>query len=145
MTTPGDRQYCRRVITIEDVEGERWPEPGEGSTPLVTRCHALRRKSLTEFTVEDLRIMIGQQIAISVLLPLAVDALVADPLAEGDYYPGDLLSVVLRLPDPTWLGFQSDRQRLVGVLTALADSTDDVDRAVEVAGLIARFLRRSSE
>jgi hypothetical protein len=51
---------------------------------------------LDDFTVEDLRIMIGQKIGLLHLLPLAIKILKHDPLAEGDYYPGDLLTSVIR-------------------------------------------------
>ena len=40
---------------------------------------------------EDLRIMIGQRLGLSYLVPKAIDILEHDPLVEGDYYPGDLL------------------------------------------------------
>ena len=46
--------------------------------------------------------MLGQHIAVPILLPRAVNVLVKTPLAEGDYYAGDLLHVVVRLPDPAW-------------------------------------------
>jgi hypothetical protein len=51
---------------------------------------------LDDFTVEDLRIMIGQKkIGLVHLLRLAIKTLTIDPLAEGDYYPGDLLMNVI--------------------------------------------------
>jgi hypothetical protein len=131
--------YRHAMTTIEEIEGERWPDPEAGSTVLVSRCHALRRKPLPEFTVEDLRIMLGQQVGVSVLLPLAVDALVRNPLAEGEYYPGDLLSAVLRLPRAAWSDLGSERQRLAAVLAALVTSPDRVDD--EVRNLISTFLQ----
>jgi hypothetical protein len=78
------------VTTIEAIEGLRWADPEPGSTSLIRRCAALRRKPLSEFTIEDMRIMLSQQIGVSTLLPSAVDVLLRDPLAEGDYYAGDL-------------------------------------------------------
>ena len=90
------------MATIEQLERDVWPDSGPDDTSLIRRCTELRRKPVAEFTVEDLRIMLGQQIGVSVLLPLAVQVLLRDPLAEGDYYPGDLLRNVLRLPDSEW-------------------------------------------
>jgi hypothetical protein len=81
--------------TLDELEGVRWGAP-EFDSHLVTTCHRLRTKSVDEFTVEDLRIMIGQNIGLAHLLPRAVDMLEADPLAKGDFYPGDLLCAVLR-------------------------------------------------
>jgi CDI immunity proteins len=74
---------------------------------------------LAEFTVEDLRIMLGQQIGVPALLPLAVQVLLRDSLAEGDDYPGDLLSNVLRLPDSAWSSLRAERKRLASVLADL--------------------------
>jgi hypothetical protein len=108
------------VATIEELEGVRWRDPGPPgpeSTYLVRRCHELRRTPLETFTVEDLRIMLGQQIAVPILLPMALAVLREDPLAEGNYYPGDLLLAVLRLPDDVW----RDREEDHAFLTAASD------------------------
>lgn len=104
--------------TIEEIEGVREPNPGPDATFLIRRCLALRRKPLSEFTTEDLRIMLGQRIAVPILLPMAVTVLAGNPLAEGDYYPGDLLYAVVRLPEPAWHGAARHRDRLVEVLRA---------------------------
>lgn len=104
--------------TIEEIEHVREPDPGRDATNLMRRCTALRRKPLSQFSTEDLRIMLGQQIAVPVLLPIAVAALIEDPLAEGDYYPGDLLYNVVRLPEQEWRGAARLRERLIEVLLA---------------------------
>ena len=62
----------------------------------------MRTKPLRDFTVEDLRIMIGQRVALNRLVPLALDRLRPDPLVERDYYPGDLLDSVLRVDTAFW-------------------------------------------
>jgi hypothetical protein len=59
-----------------------------------------------EFTVEDLRIMIGQQIGLWHLMPLTVAVLEQDPLAEGDFYAGDLLSSVIS--NEEWLNLHTE-------------------------------------
>ncbi|WP_091344126.1 contact-dependent growth inhibition system immunity protein [Micromonospora rhizosphaerae] len=126
------------MTTIEEHEREVWPDPGAGSTNLVRRCTELRRKPLSDFTVEDLRIMLGQEIAVPVLLPRAVDILVREPLAEGDLYPGDLLRNVLRLPDAAWSNLHVRRERLADVLLALVAGAELRDR--ELRDQIVRFL-----
>ena len=83
-----------RGRTLEQLEEQTWPEP-DFSSQLVETCHRLRTKPLDDFTVEDLRIMVGQKIGLLHLLPLAIKILKDDPLAEGDYYPGDLLTSVI--------------------------------------------------
>ena len=56
--------------TLDELEGVAWGEPTFDSY-LVTTCHRLRTKPVDEFSVEDLRIMIGQQIGLPHLVPLA--------------------------------------------------------------------------
>lgn len=90
-----------RGLSLQDLEGVSWGEPTYNSY-LVTTVHRLRRKPLAEFGVEDLRIMIGQNVGLKYLVPLAVEQLLRDPLAEGDYYPGDLLRSVLSVEPSFW-------------------------------------------
>ena len=82
--------------TLTEIENDDWGPPGFPSH-LVTTCHRLRHKPLAEFTVEDLRILLGQRFSPEHLMPLALDELERNPLAEGDHYPGDLLYAALTL------------------------------------------------
>ncbi|WP_405105308.1 contact-dependent growth inhibition system immunity protein [Micromonospora sp. NBC_01405] len=108
--------YPDRRDDNEQLERDVWQGPDPDNTFLVRRCTELRRKRLAEFTVEDLRIVPGQEIGVPALLPLAVQVLLSDPMAEGDYYhPGDLLSNVLRLPDSAWSNLRAERKRLASV------------------------------
>lgn len=76
--------------SLEQIEGAVWPMPCCASY-IETTCAALRKKPIGQFTTEDLRIMIAQDIGVEVLKPLVLEVLRDDPMAEGDYYPGDLL------------------------------------------------------
>jgi hypothetical protein len=53
------------------------------------------------------------------LVPLAVARLDREPLAEGDFYPGDLLAAVLRVPAEYWTAHPGQRRRLRAVLVAV--------------------------
>lgn len=128
--------------TIEDIQGVREPDPGPNATFLTRRCLSLRRKPLSEFTTEDLRIMLGQQVAVPILLPLAVTVLAADPFVQGDFYPGDLLQAVVRLPASAWHGATSLRDRLLEVLQATPLPDEGVDTDLRHA--IAAFLNSST-
>ncbi|MEW2330703.1 contact-dependent growth inhibition system immunity protein [Micromonospora chersina] len=137
------------MTTIEQLKRDVWPDPGPDATFLVRRCTELRRKPLAEFTVEDLRIMLGQEIGVPALLPLAVQVLLREPLAEGDHYPGDLLHNVLRLPDSAWSNLRAERKRLASVLPELLTgppfSDPDLrprDPCREIRDAILRFLGR---
>jgi len=88
--------------TLDTVDPPAWGPAPPDATLLIKRCHELRTKPLRDFTVEDLRVMIGQQIALNRLVPLALERLRRDPLVAGDYYPGDLLANVLRVDAAVW-------------------------------------------
>ena len=91
-----------RHSTLEQIERNFWPD-GEYPTGLVKRCHELRKVPLNRLTVEDLRLLIGQGIGLPYLIPIALEFLEENPLAEGDYFPGDLLKNVLAVEDAYWL------------------------------------------
>jgi hypothetical protein len=97
--------------TLEELEGGgRWSKT-TADTFLISRCVALRRKPLDEFNTEDLRIMIGQNIGLRYLIPLALDRLTRNTFVSGDFYRGDLLGVVLRAERAFWLQSPSELAR----------------------------------
>ncbi|HET9109950.1 MAG TPA: contact-dependent growth inhibition system immunity protein [Ktedonobacterales bacterium] len=114
----------QRNKTLQELEGKDWGEPTFPSH-LVTTCHALRRKPLRDFTVEDLRIMIGQNFSLDYLMPLAIEQLQRDPLVAGDFYPGDLLRAVLRVESGFWRAqplLRGSVQEIVDQLTPFPES-----------------------
>lgn len=98
-------------MSIEQITKEVWGEPSY-SSHLVMTCHALRKKPLKDFTVEDLRIMIGQNMNPDLLIPVAIPVLENDICAEGDFYPGDLLNNVLRSDPAYWLAHKDEWLRI---------------------------------
>jgi CDI immunity proteins len=88
--------------TLDTLDPPAWGPAPPDATLLIKRCHQLRTKPLRDFTVEDLRIMIGQQVALIRLVPIALDRLQPDALVEGDYYPRDLLASVLHVDAAFW-------------------------------------------
>jgi hypothetical protein len=90
-----------RSKTLQQLDGKDWGEPTFDSH-LVQECHRLHRVPLRDFTVEDLRITIGQDIGLDYLMPLALERLHDDPFAEGAYYPCDLLVSVLGAKAQFW-------------------------------------------
>lgn len=117
-----------RRKSLQDLEQHDWGEPASGSH-LVTTCHRLRRKPLCEFTVEDLRVMIGQGIGLPYLIPLAVERLETDPLADGDYYAGDLLAAVLGTDTAFWESHADSAQRLRRVVRRVREILERLPEA----------------
>ena len=109
------------------------------SSALVTTCLKLYKKPLKDFTVENLRVMIGQSIGLEFLLPLALEVLQENPFAEGDYYPGDLLSMVLKVEPSFWQTHQdlywSVSEIVAGLPSLMSDLTDAIHRFEALSSL----------
>lgn len=125
--------------SLEEIEDDRWGDPPADATRLVTTAYALRKRPVGALDAEGLRLLISQQIGLDTLVPLALDQVEQDPLAEGDFYPGDLLDALIRrVPDSYWQAHEDQRTRVRTVAQALdPEETFDVlyHRATE-------FLRR---
>jgi hypothetical protein len=91
-----------RDKTIENLEKQNFGNPSEAPTNMVKRCLELCKVPLNQFTVEDLRLMIGQDFSLRYLIPLATEHLKENIFVEGDLYPGDLLKNVLSVDANFW-------------------------------------------
>lgn len=126
-----------KAKTIEQLVGDHWDKPAFDSH-LVTTIHCLRQKPLEKFTVEDLRIMIGQNIGLPFLIPLALEHLEQEPIAEGDLYAGDLLQAVSRVDGVFWITYPDLFQRVRNVIGQVKDmlpALDEFDRQEVIAWL----------
>lgn len=88
--------------SIEQLENDIWPESGEFPSGLIKRCYAYRKIPIGSLSHEQLRTLISQDIGIKHLLPIVIEILEANPLAEGDFYQGDLLEATLRIEPTIW-------------------------------------------
>ena len=120
-----------RSRSLEELERDRWEAPPPDATRLMATAHALRRRPVGTLTVEDLRLLIGQDIGLPVLLPLAVEVLRDDPLAEGHMYEGDLLSAVLTRSSAVWGGYPDLADQLAALVHGLSDLAPDLRSKVE--------------
>ncbi len=110
-------------LALEQIEDDPWGEPPSDATRLITTVHHLRRKPIRLLGAEDLRVLIGQKIGLAVLVPRALARLAQDPVLEGDFYPGDVLAAVLRIPQPYW----STHPELQGQMERVVSAIDDPD------------------
>lgn len=83
----------RRSRSLEELESSAWGPP-RGASHVARSVDAFRRKPIGELSTEELRLLIGQDVGRLFLVPLAL--VERDPLAEGDFLPGDLLLELLR-------------------------------------------------
>jgi hypothetical protein len=132
--------------TLTELEHNDWRESDHPSWLIMT-CHALRYKPLREFTASDLETMISQNISMPYLVPLALEHVRMNPLAEAKYYPGDLLLTLLG-SDP---GFWESHPWLGNEMRAIAQTAQGSGPAADelepnLTYLLDRFLRtRSSD
>jgi hypothetical protein len=119
-----------RSKSLQELEGQDWGDPTYNSH-LVTECHRLRRVPLQDFSAGNLRIMMGQQIGLPYLIPLAIECLRDDPLLEAEFYCGDLLVSTLKVDPQFWLAY-SEYYPLVQKIASQAilslPSLDETDR-----------------
>jgi hypothetical protein len=116
--------------SLDDIEGTTWGPAPEDATTLVTKVHELRRKPVGELTPEDLRLLIGQQVGVDVLLSRALDVLKRNPLEEGDFYPGDLFAAVLRLPQSYWQQHPDLAEEIKAVLDSIEELPPELESGV---------------
>ena len=112
--------------SIEQLENDYWPEP-DYQTPLIKKCHLFRKMPVDDLSVDQVRLLLGQKIGLKFLLPKAIAILQNDILAEGDYYPGDLLANVLRLDKEDWKNNPNQRLTFEKLLT-------DGEKEIELSG-----------
>ena len=117
--------------TIEEIENDFWGDP-EYHSHLVVTCHNLRKKNLDEFEIEDLRIMISQNIALPVLIPLAVKELKENIFAEGPYYEGDLLKAVLTSEKEYWDKNETAKEDLISMVASHFGKIQEMDTSAEI-------------
>ena len=92
-----------RHKSIENLEKQDFGNPNDAPTNMVKRCLELCKVPLDRFSVEDLRLMIGQDFSLRYLIPVAIEHLKRDIFVEGDLFPGDLLKNVLSVDTNFWI------------------------------------------
>src|SRR5262249_20709179 len=126
---------CDREKTLKEIQGDMWPEEPEEdirteASALVSGYRRLLHKPLEDFTVEDLRLMIGQRSFLKCLVPLALERLAHNPMVQGDYYPGDLLVSVLNVPREFWRETPDMYYDLRAILDGLTPTLEAIRREV---------------
>lgn len=116
--------------TLTQIEGDDWGEPAFASA-VVTNGHRLRQKPLKEFTAEDLRFILGQQISLPVLMPMVLDYLErVDLFAGGDMAHGSLLHNALKVDKVFWQEHPQLWSRMKALLGELHEFREFIDQTL---------------
>lgn len=91
-----------RNKSLELLENKSWGDSSNAPTNLVKRCIELSKIPIGNFTLEDLRVMIGQKLGLQYLIPLAIEKLQENIFIDTELYEGDLLEKVLKIDTSYW-------------------------------------------
>lgn len=117
--------------SLENLEKEDWKIFNSDSR-LIRRTKELRKIPLDNFTIEDLRLMIGQGFSLDYLIPLAIEKLTTDILAEGDLYKGDLLLAVVNARQDYWDKSTEQKEELTKLIKTNKDLIDEEGLEIEI-------------
>jgi hypothetical protein len=101
--------------SLDSLEKTNWPL--DDTTNLIRRVTSLRKVPLNEFTTEDLRLMIGQDVSLDYLIPVALERLEEYAFIEGDFYEGDLLVGVTRIDSQFWVDNPEYKNRIDQIIS----------------------------
>jgi hypothetical protein len=91
---------------------------------LVDKVHRLRTIQIEKLEPKDVRLLIGQNVGLRFLIPVALDILSDDIFIDTDFYNGDLLQNVLQVDKNFW----NENKELKDTLDGLLDSYSDEDK-----------------
>jgi len=101
--------------TLNEALGWKPASPDSAPTGLVRRAITLLDAPITEFSAADIGFLLRQRIGVEILLDRALDLLEYDPIVEAEYYPGDLLCAVLRVPPQHFAGNDVREVRIAAI------------------------------
>jgi len=105
----------KKNLSIEQLENNHWGKV-HFPTPLIEKCFNYRKIPVSQLTVEQVRLLISQKIGVRFIISRAISFLEKNILAEGDHYPGDLLSVIFNLSDEDWKHNLKERNRFTELI-----------------------------
>ena len=130
--------------SLEELESMSFRRPEDSSSDLVKRIYIIRQKKLSKYSVEDLRLLIGQMQGLDYLIPLALAHLEDNPFIEGDYYEGDLLKNVLECNCEFWNGHLEEAKRMKDVVRNAGALIDNIELVpgikIQLAELMQQYL-----
>ncbi len=121
--------------SIQEIENNYWKDYDLESF-LIQRCHNLRKVKINDLTIEDIRLLLGQNIGNNLLIPIAINYLKINILSEGDYYEGDLLLNVLTSDKKYWINNRERYQEVIELIKKNRDKLTNVDTTKEIRNLI---------
>ncbi|MFH8885119.1 contact-dependent growth inhibition system immunity protein [Streptomyces californicus] len=118
-------QDIDRKKTLEQLEGIQWPAPPPNATALVNAAHELRKLPVGSLDAHGLSRLIGQDIGIPWLLPIALNILhrTAHDHSLREFYDDDLLTAALTRTAHVWRSNPRWVTKMKEIIAALDDTS----------------------
>ena len=120
--------------SIENLEKDFWGQPPKSSTPLVAKVHRLRTIQIEKLEPKDIRLLVGQNVGLKYLIPIALDILQADLFIDAELYDGDLLQNVINVNNGFWDDNKELKQKFNDLLQSYSDEDKENFRKGEFEG-----------
>ncbi|MFJ8400268.1 contact-dependent growth inhibition system immunity protein [Streptomyces microflavus] len=120
---PGNRVAIHK--SLEQLETFEWPAPPADATGLVKAARSLHKRPIGSLNAQELGRLIGQDIGLPWLLPIALNILretVADQRLTG-FYDDDLLTAVLTRKSNVWRSYPQLAADLKEITPLLEDTS----------------------
>lgn len=85
--------------SINELEGRGISKKPEFDSFTTLKTFELTNKKIKLLKPEDIRLLIGQNIGLKYLVPIAIEILKENPIIETDFFEGDLLIKVLNIQE----------------------------------------------
>lgn len=122
--------------SLDELQGVTSENAEMAPTELVRGIIVARSKPMKDLRAHEIGQLVVQQSGFPFLLDLVIPILVDDPLFDGGYYPGDVLSNLIRAPERVWAGRQHLRDALPSIYQrALKRPIEEADAFRESLGL----------
>jgi hypothetical protein len=79
-------------------------------------------------------VLVSQRVGLDAVIPRALALLEQEPLLEGDFYPGDVLVAVLKVPPSYWRTHPAE----LATLDRILGSVDSPDLKTDIDAFRAR-------
>ncbi|MFI1187336.1 contact-dependent growth inhibition system immunity protein [Streptomyces californicus] len=125
--------------SLEQLEGVKWPAPPPDATGLVKASYGLRKLPIGRLNAHELSRLIGQDIGVPWLLPLALDLLhgAAHDQSLGVFYDDDLLTAALTRRSHVWRSNPGWVTKMKEIISALDDISPHIQEDIQ------KFLKES--
>jgi hypothetical protein len=116
-------------LSLEEITGLKEGEPEDAPTPMIAAIMRSWKKPMSELSDSEIGQLVVQHYGYPYLLDLVWPKLEADPLFDGGYYPGDVLSNLIRGDPNIWADRPEYKTRLDALYRDALSRPDDENDA----------------